>query len=274
MVLVGGLVILDINRLQVWIWMWFLLWLLDIWGNGKGDGYRWVLAGIYFWGGLNKLTPWFSDNFDWFCAAFEWTVPLVGNKSAAILAGVFELALGVFLLLPAFRNWAIGGVILFHAYVLLVIGPFGYHWNQVVWPWNIAMMGLVWHFFREVEEVEEATPYLTILVSVLVWGMPALNFWGWWPESFSWKMYANTQREAGIVSAFGRPCPALAPYWDRYSVEDRYLQIDDWSYAELKVPAFNSMRTFEKVLEHTRRCSDGSPDSIQLDVFTVNRWKR
>lgn len=136
------------------------------------------------------------------------------------------------------------------------------------------MMGLVWHFFRELGEEKKPICYFIVLVAILVWVMPVLNFFGWWPESFSWKMYSNTQREAGIVSAVGRPCLVLAPYWDRYSVEDRYLQIDDWSYAELKVPAFNSIRTFEKVLVYTRDCSDAPSDRIQLDIYTVNRWKR
>jgi hypothetical protein len=273
-VLMSLLGIIDLNRLQVWVWMWFLFWILDIWGGGSKHGYRWVLAGIYFWGGLNKLNPWFLDNFDWFCAAFEWSSPFVGNKLAAGLAAIFELVLGMFLLWHSSRRWAIWGVFLIHCYILLVIGPIGYNWNQVVWPWNIAMMGLVWHFFRELGEEKKPICYFIVLVAILVWVMPVLNFFGWWPESFSWKMYSNTQREAGIVSAVGRPCLVLAPYWDRYSVEDRYLQIDDWSYAELKVPAFNSIRTFEKVLVYTRDCSDAPSDRIQLDIYTVNRWKR
>ncbi len=232
-VLISLLGIIDLNRLQVWVWMWFLFWILDIWGGGSKHGYRWVLAGIYFWGGLNKLNPWFLDNFDWFCAAFEWSSPFVGNKLAAGLAAIFELVLGLFLLWHSSRRWAIWGVFLIHCYILLVIGPIGYNWNQVVWPWNIAMMGLVWHFFRELGEEKKPIRYSIVLVAILVWVMPVLNFFGWWPESFSWKMYSNTQREAGIVSAVGRPCMILAPYWDRYSVEDQYLQIDDWSYAEL-----------------------------------------
>lgn len=267
--------LIDLNRLQVWVWMWFLFWILDIWGDGSKDGYRWLLSGIYFWGGLNKLNPWFSDNFDWFCAVFDWSSVLVGSKLAAVFAAILEMVLGLLLLWRENSRWAILGVILIHCYILLVIGPIGYNWNQVVWPWNIAMMGLVWHFFGELEKKEKKPiRYSVILVAILVWVMPVFNFFGWWPESFSWKMYSNTQREAGIVSTVGRPCWVLAPYWDRYSVEDRYLQIDDWSYAELKVPAFNSIRTFEKVLSYTRGCSDAPSDRIQLDIYTVNRWKR
>lgn len=266
--------LLDLNRFQVWVWMWCLFWLLDMFGGIVTRGYILVLSGIYFWGGLNKMTPWFADNFDWFCESFGVTSGLAGNGVVAYLVAAFELFLGVLILFQPYKSWTVLGVILFHLYILLVIGPVGYNWNQVVWPWNIAMVGLVWGLRKDsgVHMGRFRPPEVAVIL--LVWLMPVFNVVGWWPEPFSWKMYSNTQREAGIVSEGGLPCEVLAPYWNRYAVENRYLQIDDWSYMELKVPAFNSLRTFEKVLGYTRACSAKPADQIRLEILTVDRWKR
>ena len=79
------LVALDLNRLQVWVWLWILLWLADIVelrkpGNaGRLSLHTWILAGLYAWSGLHKMTPWFSTNFDWFCEAFQATAPFSGK---------------------------------------------------------------------------------------------------------------------------------------------------------------------------------------------------
>ena len=34
-----------------------------------------------------------------------------------------------------------------HLAALLFLGPLGHNYNWVVWPWNLAMIGLVWALF-------------------------------------------------------------------------------------------------------------------------------
>jgi uncharacterized membrane protein len=46
--------------------------------------------------------------------------------------------------LPARLRWAaIGAVAVVHLTALLFLGPLGYNYDVVVWPWNLAMLGLV-----------------------------------------------------------------------------------------------------------------------------------
>ena len=136
------------------------------------------------------------------------------------------------------------------------------------------MIGLVWHFFKEKSPVSFQWNTMTLIILILVWVMPALNIWGYWPESLSWKMYANTQREATIYAPNGSPCETLAPVWKKYATDGQYLLIDDWSTSELNVPAFNSVRNFKRALQYVQKCAPASETVVQLKVLTVNRWSR
>ena len=79
------LIVLDINRLQVWVWFYGLsLGILFPAGQGRAAerqtadadaalvALRCLLAAVYCWSGFNKLTPFFAeDQFPWFCGAFS-----------------------------------------------------------------------------------------------------------------------------------------------------------------------------------------------------------
>lgn len=274
LILMAFLVVLDLNRLQVWVWMWGIFWIIDCLAGERSPAHAWVLAGVYAWGGFNKISPWFVDNFDWFCEAFALTRPLSGVVAAAYGAAVFEMLMGLLLLWAPARKWAVGGVLGLHVYILAVIGPFGHQWNAVVWPWNLAMMGWVWYFFIQHPPDLFQKNRANATAIVLTWILPLLHWWNAWPAALSWTMYANTQREATLRSETGLPCPTLQTIWERKAVYDRYLTIDDWAYEEIRVPAFNSLRNFERALDRVRRCAAVPPESIQLDILTVDRWKR
>jgi hypothetical protein len=195
---------------------------------------------------------------------------MIGAYSAAL----GEMAIGFLLIWPATRRWGIIGVFALHGYILLVLSPLGLNWNNVVWPWNVAMMALVWHFFNHKEPLTLHFSAVEWTVGILVWVMPVLNIYQWWPESMSWKMYSNTQREASIHSSTGMPCAAISDIWQKKAVDNQYLVIDDWSYQELHVPAFNSMANFNRALAKIRECGHAKPGEVELKTLTVERWKR
>lgn len=273
--LTTALCALDLNRLQVWVWMWWCLWALEVARrtapSREGAFQVWVLAAVYVWGGLNKLTPWFLVNYDWFCETFSLTAPLSGNAVAGYAMALTELLMGLLLLWPRTRRagvWLAWGM---HAYILLVLGPLGRNWNMVVWPWNITMMVLLGYFYyQNTKPASFSFSAVPLAVWVATWMLPAANIYGWWPESMSWKMYSNTHREATLIAPAGLPCPNLTPVWEKKAEYNRLL-IDDWSYEELHVPAFNSMRNYEYAAQCLRACKG---DSIELEILIVERWKR
>ena len=161
---------LDLNRLQIWVWMWYCLWVLDAFRGeprSRAAFHGWILIAVYVWGGVNKLTPWFATNFDWFCEVFSITKPFSGSMIGAYSAALGEMAIGFLLIWPATRRWGIIGVFALHGYILLVLSPLGLNWNSVVWPWNVAMMALVWHFFNHQQAIRPRFSIPGVLILVI-----------------------------------------------------------------------------------------------------------
>jgi hypothetical protein len=262
------LCLLDLNRLQVWLWLWVLLWLADGYDlrtQTTASHLRpWILAGVYVLSGYSKITPWFQVNFDWFCDGLALTRPLVGNTTLAYATGLGEMAIGPLLLVPATRTLGKWAATLLHLYILLLLSPLALHWNSVVWPWNIAMIGLVWQVFSGKNAVWPALRPFPIVILVLVWLMPLLNRKNLWPETMSWKMYANTHREASIVAAGARTSDCMPRIWP---MTDQNLLVDDWAYKDLNVPPFNSLANFDKALSVARGLCP--MDSLRLEIFEV-----
>ena len=75
--------------------------------------------------------------------------------------------------MPARLRWAaIGAVAVVHLTALLFLGPLGYNYDVVVWPWNLAMLGLVIVLFamppearirRTFSELRQSKPSLAIV---------------------------------------------------------------------------------------------------------------
>ncbi len=122
------LICYDLNRLQVWSYFYLLVWvvLLSTRKEAISAALGLLLAGVYAWGGLHKLTPYFvEENFPWFCQAFSWLRPL-GHYPAlgyAVAAGEALLAVGL-LWRPTrglFRHLAVA----FHLLIIGALSPLG-----------------------------------------------------------------------------------------------------------------------------------------------------
>ncbi len=286
------MVVPDLNRLQPWTYFYLLaLGLVAFSGNDESRavrGLQWLLAAVYAWGGLNKITPYFAeDNFPWFCEAFAWTKPLGAYPVVGYAVAVAELLLAPGLLWKTsrriFRWLALG----FHACIVLALSPLGLDWNAVVIPWNIAMAGMVWLLFSGQKDFTAETrrrgdsfadaiksPHRSAaaLLLALAWIFPALNIWHRWDEPLSWKMYSNTQTEAGFFLENGAICPQLKLVWDKHAYDEGgKLLFDDWAFDNLHVPAYNRMRTHQHVAEYLCKCATDSTRS-GLWRLRVQRW--
>ena len=275
---------LDLNRLQPWVWLYLLIFILALSG-GDPASYRYLLTAVYFWSGFHKLTPYFAeDNFQWFCSAFSFTEPLGHSPTLGYAIAVFEMSFAAGLIWSRSRQWFKWIVITFHAIILLVLSPIGHDWNGVVFPWNLAMMALVWVSSAPPEPESETHPMalshrkagpMTILA--LAWLAPALNIAGLWPHTLSWQLYTNTQSE-GTFYVHQQP---LFMYKDAEEVWDHFttpndptrLYLDDWAMRSLRVPLFPSERTFRQTAKYLCGCL-AQTDSAGLYIFNVNRWDR
>lgn len=271
------LCILDLNRLQPWVWFYLLVFSVIIFGkkedeNAKVNALRWLLAGVYFWSGFNKLTPYFAeDNFAWFCNAFSITKPFGQYPAIGYAVALFEMLFSAGLLWKKTRPYFRWIVVGFHGVIILLLLKLD--WNWVVIPWNLAMAGMVWALNSGTDAALGLTRRNSITLG-FTWLAPILYFFNLWPYTLSWQMYSNTQPEA---TYYRDKSPMFATIeeeeiWGKYAFDDdSKILLDDWAMDELKVPAFAGGRTFYQMGNYLIKSCD---DDKGVYILTVNRWDK
>jgi uncharacterized membrane protein YphA (DoxX/SURF4 family) len=261
----------DLNRLQPWAWFYMLV--LGIAWAGKTTAplaLRWLLAAVYFWGGVNKLTPYFAEeNFQWFCEVFQTTAFLGQYPALGYLVAIFEIVLAVLLIVPQRKAWFGWIYVVFHG--LIIISLFKAQWNYVVIPWNAAMAALAVVLLFTPDPVRKFnTPQAVLLFLAGV--MPVANLFHYWPHQLSWQLYSNTQPEAVFYST--APCEKAGDIWREKSFDEgRRFLLDDWSGASLGVPMFYSDHTFGQMARYLCNCIP-ERDSGRLMILYVNPWDK
>ncbi|MEZ4921104.1 MAG: hypothetical protein R2792_18535 [Saprospiraceae bacterium] len=266
------MVILDLNRMQPWLYFYALIWFSGLFPS-PNTLIRWILAGVYVWGGIQKLNPYYAeDNFAWFMEAFSWTAPLGGNPALGYLSAVFEMGIGFMLLIPRLRPFAFYPAWAMHLLIVLVLSPLGHNWNAVVLPWNLAMAALVW--LASKSSTNPTWTRYSIAMLLWVWIAPILNELNWTPHAVSWNLYSNLQDERSIHIQSGLVCEPMRPIWSAYAYDRKSkLLVDDWSMHSLHVPAWNGRHTTEVLLKYLFPCVS-RPDACSIIELEVNRWNK
>ena len=162
----------DQNRGQPWLYMYWVMMLLSLFPAPSAlAALRCAVSVIYIWCGIQKFNArFFAVTPEWFVApSANWHLPQVAIdllKLSVKSAPFIELSIGLLLWFPKLRRAAFIAVILTHAFALLFLGPLGHNYNWVVWPWNLAMIALVFGLFARGKLFEKQTP-VTVEVSKL-----------------------------------------------------------------------------------------------------------
>lgn len=274
---VAACCLLDLNCLQPWVWFYALVWIAtvsdrDIYGVSARECLRWLLAGVYFWSGFGKITPYFAEsNFVWFCEAFPFTRPLGQFPVLGYVIAVFEMGFSAGLLWPKTRR--LSRRLITGMHLIIVFCLIRLDWNYVVIPWNLAMIGLVW--LATSDDTPLRKPNLTtILVITLACVAPALHRFHLWPEALSWSLYSNTQPEATYYAIRpGHTHREPDEVWSKHAFDNwSKMLLDDWAGDELHVPMFVSDHTFRQTGRYL--CRHIHSDSSGLFILSVNPWNR
>lgn len=270
-----ALVALHPNRLQPWVWFYALAWLAVRTGKGleARAGLAWLLAGVYFWSGASKWTPWFAeDNWMWFCDAFAWSRPLGAYPALGYAAACVEALFGPLLLWPRTRPYARPCAAVFHLYIIGVLSPLGHDWNAVVIPWNICMAWLVWQVFADRASLPLPRSPLPLAAQAAgVWA-PALYHVGWLPFAFAWAMYSNTQPEAGFYVKNAAPAH---PLWARHALEGgKEILFDDLSMELFRTPILQTESNYRALARIFCRKIQMPSDSSGLRVLRADRLRK
>lgn len=282
-ILGAALVLFDMNRLQPWFYQYLLMFLalgLVRWDRSEDSNAKYALAicgvilgFLYIWSGIQKANPAFATS------VFPWLLePLSkqlgeGIASMPFIAPVFETLIGILLIVPWTRTVGIIGAAGMHLLLLFLLGPFGHVYNSVIWPWNAAMLAMVFVVFLKNEEAvlrPALKPVLGKAVVVLVGIMPLLSFFEKWDDYISASLYSGRTKDGWIMltgeaanrftgSLTRTEHARLKDAFDGYS-----LDITGWSMAELNVPLYPERRVYDGVAKKLRRFATSADDVTLL----------
>lgn len=235
-----------------------------------------VVASLYFWAGVQKLNPlFFAEVVPSLTAELPAALARVATP-LALLVPLTEMCVGLLLLTRRWRRVGVALAVATHVCVLLLFFPS--RRNKVVWPWNAAMVAFVLILFRA------GTPGLRGLLprralsprtaAVVLFGLlPLLSFFGLWERYLSGALYSGNTAH-GSVRLSGTVAEKLPPRVRERVRSDGVgggtLDLNHWSYAELKVPAYPSARVYRGAA--SRLCeSAGNASDVVLSVREAPR---
>ncbi len=154
------------------------------------------------------------------------------------------------------RNWAVIVGIATHIFILVYLSPLGINHNTVVYPWNIALMILVYLAFYNYEQKINLWPKqnrLTVGIAILfACLLPALNLIDKWDNYFSFNLYTDNIEDLFVVipdqEVVNLPEP-LKNYVYEVEVKEgvKSLNVSRWSFGELNVPVNPEPRIFRLI---------------------------
>jgi hypothetical protein len=290
--LVAVLFAQDQSRLWPSFYEFFILFLILLpWQHDADEGesqaafagLQFVIAAVYIWGGVQKLTPhFFFEEFPWFIRPLTdllpFDIPHLPLVAGAAAAG--EILMGIGLLTKRFRSVALGEAILMHAVIFVCIGPVRNNWNDAAWVWSLTTVALAWVLFRGGTTFSFGTMFTPPLVRrvpqavavLLVGVLPILNNVNRWDSALSFNVYTGNVHQAVILlppDEVARLPPELA---EHVAIQGEWavLDINAWSMHEFHGGAYPERRIFQAVLDVV--CSRLPFRAVRLVVVEKAGW--
>jgi hypothetical protein len=157
---------------------------------------------------------------------------------------------------------------------MIGIGPFGHNSNTVVWPWNAAMVAFLLILFRGSADVSwrdmvwgrEAVFQRVVLVLFGI--LPLLSFFNLWDHYLSSALYSGNRNNGVLYLSDSVLAELPDPIQDEATDEGsdvNKLEIADWSYRELNVPAYPEVRIYKRVARSLCGYAE-SPQEVKLTI--------
>jgi hypothetical protein len=250
------LIVLDVHRLQVWVWF-YILWFC-FFEHLCERGFLLLCACMYAWAAIHKINIHFVSE-----VVPEWQVAmkLPGEVAKYTIAAMVIVAEALLAVCLAFFSSRRGTLILawaFHIGILLVL-VLGGQWNTVVWPWNILLpFGITLSWLSTRRQVNDVRTLQNPQKWRLGFGLsfagvfPLFYAFGICPYTLSWMMYSGLHPELTLAaqSDFGQQMSNKVAQKVFTIEKETFLVLDDWTFAEANVPPFQSDFTFRAHANH------------------------
>lgn len=256
--------LLDQNRWQPWeyqyVFMFFVLWI-----NRKSEQKSLLLLLLifsctYLYTGIQKFNPhfikivWKQTILEGY---FHLSKEMLGTTFITRLGYIvpcIEIGFGIGLLFHQTRKFVLALLIAMHLIVLVIIGPWGIEYNQIVWPWNAAMavfFVIIWNKQIDVRQIKTTLLPRWNIITVVAWTiMPAFNFIGYWDYFFSMSLYAGRIDMCYIEIKNPPPNFELQQYYRQKkndSTNTKSIVVQTWAMGEFNTPSCPQARIYKKI---------------------------
>ena len=196
----------------------------------------------------------------------------------AVASAILELLSGLALLAPRTRRPGVLALTGMHLFLLTLLGPLGYSYNQVVWPWNVVVLVALWLLFWPRRAGARFDAFLrgawlrlrgrggpapprplrlawlgVVLFFVL---LPLLSFVGRWDALLSFHLYSGKERVVWIEYPAGQR-GALPPAVVATERTRGQLTLIRWSMREMDVYPVMETRVVTRIGRELARRAPG-----------------
>ncbi|RZK10651.1 MAG: hypothetical protein EOO46_09920 [Flavobacterium sp.] len=258
--------LLDYMRWQPWEYQYLLTLLFFLFSKDRKQFLlllAFLMSVTYLFSGIHKFSGSFLYTF-WDRIILHQLLDLpysiiqnpVVHYSGLFLSSI-EVFIGIGILFSRYRRYVCIIAILMHLFIATLYGPLGLNHNIIIFPWNLAMIALVWILLYKGEQINFSISFfknkLNIIVLLLVGVMPALSFIGKWDDYLSFNLYSGNTRTLTICVNNVQENHELEKYRSRLKsnrfCNDAYIiNTTTWALDELKVPVYPEERVF-KILQ-------------------------
>lgn len=282
------LIFFDQTRLQPWVYQYLLLLVVlashnwqreDEFGSNQTLGLvQFLIAGLYFWSGVQKLNFSFShETLPILLTPLQNRFPSTSLPFVWLGVGMalIEAFIGCGLLWGRTRNLSVCLAVAMHLSILGLLIAKDY--NSIVWVWNATLMLLVIAAFwksgvsvkQTIQEVENRKSIIAKLIVAASLLLPVLSFWGWWDMYLSGALYSGNV-EIGVIRVNEEIIEKLPPkaqqsVFKTKSSGEKMLPLFEWAIAELNVPVYPEQRVFKEVFRDVCGLADDK-NGIELII--------
>ena len=293
LILIILLVVGDQMRWQPWVYIYSLflfLFAINIKFSLRLFYFKAILFTIYFWSGFHKLNFHFIDYIFLPFMKDVFLLHLPNYKIIGFGIPLIEIFAAMGLLFKKTQKISFLLLTTMHLVILLWVSPWGGNSNNVIIPWNLAMIGLIYFCFysdfkKERPELKKKYSHkIHSSILIIFFLLPSLWFIEKWPYYFSFHMYSGRGKTMSVI--YEQPIIELPenfyletknlPSFEKHKI----VNLNRWSYQELNVPIPPSLSIFKQLKNHFCNLSpNNSPHFIvyrsinyngEYDIFTCD----
>lgn len=173
---------------------------------------------------------------------------------SGLLLPIFETTIGLNLLIRKNKFLSIYLAIGMHVILLIIL--IGNRQNNIVWPWNLAMIFYLWVLSSKNNSTYIKNiffkNYFNVVIVILVGILPSLSFYGLWDNYLSFNLYSGNVKHLTICYKKSHIECELKPFVSTkkrnfFCVSNIIVNPNKLALKELNVPIYPEVETFIKL---------------------------